>query len=139
MTELKNLHIVIAEDDVDDGEFVQQSFLKHPAFSRVDWVKNGKELLDFLNSESDKKPDIILTDINMPILNGIEALEHIFHDTKLCSIPSFVYSSTVNPVYEIKCKELGIKEFLLKPFNLMDYDEMPYQVLYILGQDFRKK
>jgi len=136
MRELKNLHIVIAEDDLDDGEFIQKSFSKHPSFMKIDWVKNGKELLNFLRTSS--APDIILTDINMPILNGIEALELIFQDQALADIPCFVYSSTVNPIYEMKCKELGIKAFLIKPFSLSDYNEIPYQILYILGQEIAR-
>ena len=111
MKELKDLHIVIAEDDPDDGEFVQSSFSKHSSFTSIDWVKNGKELLEFLNDPKNKRPDVILTDINMPIVNGIEALEAIFQDRELSEIPCFVYSSTVNPVYEVKCKELGFGVF----------------------------
>jgi CheY-like chemotaxis protein len=138
MEELKDLYIIIAEDDMDDGDFVQQSFNRHPAFTQVDWVKNGKELLDILKDADRKKPDVILTDINMPIVNGIEVLEHMFHDPLLCTIPAFVYSSTVNPVYEVRCRELGIKAFLIKPFNLSHYDDIPYQIVYILNQQLTK-
>jgi len=45
---------------------------------------------------------VVLTDINMPVINGIEALEQIFLDVQLCTIPVFVYSSTINPAYEAK-------------------------------------
>jgi CheY-like chemotaxis protein len=134
MNELSDLHIIIAEDDADDGDFVQKSFVKHAAFSKVDWVKNGRELLELLRNSKGKMPDVILTDINMPIMNGIEALDLIFHDPGLCGIPCFVYSSTVNPAYERKCKELGIRGFLIKPFNLLEYDDLPYQIIYILNQ-----
>jgi CheY-like chemotaxis protein len=139
MAELKDLHIVIAEDDPDDGEILCNSFSNHPSIAKVDWFKNGKALLDFLNS-ADKKPDIILTDINMPIVNGIEALEEIFHNSQLSSIPVFVYSSTMNPVYKAKCTELGALGYLIKPFNLSEFDEIPYQIIYFLkqmGQKFK--
>lgn len=131
MTELKDLHIVIAEDDLDDGEFVLKSFSRHPAFTRIDWVKNGKELLNFLKN-SPTVPNVILTDINMPIIDGIEALEHIFKDPHLSSISAFVYSSTVNPAYQIRCTELGVKSFLIKPFSLSDYDKIPGQILRMI-------
>jgi len=134
MQELKDLHIVIAEDDLDDGEFITDSFAKHSSFTKIDWVKNGKELLNFLTTNS-CKPDIILTDLNMPIINGIEALEIIFQDPNLCDIPGFVYSSTVNPIYQVKCKELGVKAFLIKPFSLTDFDDIPYQILYLLNHN----
>jgi CheY-like chemotaxis protein len=132
MNSTNNLHIIIAEDDIDDGEIVVNSFRSHPCFSTITWVKNGQELLDFLKT-SEIKPDVILTDINMPRVNGIEALEKIFADSVLCSIPVFVYSSTVNPTYEQKCKELGSLAFLIKPYSLQDFNDIPYQLVYILN------
>lgn len=128
----------MAEDDPDDGEILYKSFSNHPSIIKVDWVKNGKALLDFLKNCGDQKPDVVLTDINMPIINGIEALEQIFRDSQLCTVPVFVYSSTINPAYEAKSKELGALGYLIKPFNLFDFDEIPYQVIYILKQSKMK-
>lgn len=131
MVELKDLHIIIAEDDYEDGEIVQQSFTNHPAFAKVDMVNNGKELIDFLLA-APTKPHIILTDINMPILNGIEALYKICSDPRLSTIPSFAYSTTINPVYEAKCLKLGVKGFLIKPFTISGFDEIPVKILETL-------
>ena len=128
----KPLKIVIAEDDLDDGEIMLDSFSRHPHFNSVQWVKNGRELLDFLADPQNPKPDVILTDINMPIMSGIEALEKICSDPKLASIPSFVYSSTLNPVYEVRCMKLGTKGFLIKPLNLREFDEIPHKIVLIL-------
>lgn len=135
MSGCKHLHIVIAEDDPDDGEIIVESFSKHEAFSKVDWVKNGRELLDFLERSKALKPDVILTDINMPVLNGMEAVQEIRRNQRLHSIPVFVYSSTINPIYETKCRELGTKAFLVKPFNLDDFNEIPRQIIATLIED----
>ena len=132
MVELKDLHIIIAEDDCEDGEIIEQSFLSHAAFAKVDMVNNGKELLDFLLA-TPAKPHVILTDINMPILNGIEALCKICSDPRLASIPSFAYSTTINPVYEAKCLKLGVKGFLIKPFTISGFDEIPVKILEMLN------
>ncbi|WP_296146058.1 response regulator [uncultured Flavobacterium sp.] len=126
------LHILIAEDDIDDGEIIEASFARHPSFLNVDMVKNGQELLDFLKN-AEEIPDIILTDINMPILNGIEALAEIHEDSSFRNIPAFVYSTAINPSYEAKCKELGTKGFLIKPFELEEFYEIPNRILYMLG------
>jgi len=132
MTLLKKLHILIAEDDFDDGEIIEASFDKHTAFVKVDLVKNGLELLEFLKNNA--KPDVILTDINMPILSGIDALKEICNDDTLRGIPAFVYSTAINPIYEAKCMELGTKGFLIKPYSLAEYDEIPNKILQILEQ-----
>ncbi len=124
--------ILIAEDDLDDGEIMLDSFARHPHFTSVEWVKNGREMLDFLADPNNSRPDVILTDINMPIMNGIEALERICANPKFSNIPSFVYSSTLNPVYEVRCMNLGTKGFLIKPLNLRDFDEIPVKIADIL-------
>jgi len=133
MTGLKELRILIAEDDIDDAEIIKASFEKHTAFADVDLVKNGQELLDFLNSRQ-KTPDIILTDINMPILNGIDALRQICDDDQLNKIPAFVYSTAINPIYEAKCMELGTKGFLIKPYSLEGFDDIPNKIIEILEE-----
>jgi len=129
---LKKLQILIAEDDFDDGEFICESFSNNSFIERVDWVRNGRELLDFLIASTNKKPDVILTDINMPILNGIEALEELSVHSHLSLIPVFVYSSSINPTYEKKCKELGALGYLIKPLDLNMFNEIPNQLINIL-------
>jgi CheY-like chemotaxis protein len=129
--ETGKLRIVIAEDDTDDGEIMVECFEKHVSFGTIDWVKNGMELLTFLK-ESKEKPDIILTDINMPILSGIDVLEQICDDQVLNKIPAFVYSSTLNPIYETKCMRLGTKGFLIKPMSLRGFEDIPAKILSLL-------
>jgi len=135
MIQLRNLHILIAEDDFDDGEIIEASFGKHDAFAKVSLVKNGQELLEFLKNNTVETPDVILTDINMPILSGIDALKQIVDDNDLKSIPAFVYSTAINPIYEAKCMEMGTKGFLIKPYSLAEYDEIPDRILEILNTE----
>lgn len=131
MTQLQNLHIIIAEDDIDDGEIIELSFAKHPAFIKISLVKNGKELLEFLK-KGNEKPDIILTDINMPIINGLEALAEISNDIELSKIITFAYSTSINPIYESKCMQYGVKAFLIKPFVLEEFDKIPHKIMEVV-------
>ena len=130
--DLNKLHILIAEDDEDDAETIKQAFEKHSHFYKVDVVKDGKELLNFLNENHSQLPHVILTDLNMPLKNGYEALMDISKDKMINSIPVFVYSTTVNPIYVLQCKELGAKDFLIKPFNLSHFDLIPDKILSVL-------
>jgi CheY-like chemotaxis protein len=131
MTLQKGLFILIAEDDIDDAEIITESFEKHAAFSKVAVVNNGAELVAALKNGAD--PDIILTDINMPILDGIEALKAIYENSEWKKIPAFVYSTTINPVYEAKCRELGCKGFLIKPYDLEGFEAIPGKMLELLN------
>lgn len=134
MPQLYNLHIIIAEDDVDDADIIRHTFNKNPDFAKVSLVANGEELINYLEDTSNETPDIILTDINMPILDGIEALKQILNNNNLKTIPCFVYSTSINPVYKEKCDLMGVKAYLIKPYSIEAFDEIPKSILSIIEQ-----
>ncbi|MEO8535237.1 MAG: response regulator [Flavobacterium sp.] len=129
---LNNLHIVIAEDDTDDADVMYETFNKNANFEKVTLVPNGEELLNYLRKSSNQVPDVILTDINMPILDGIEALQQILNDPNLKNIPCFVYSTSINPVYKEKCDVLGVKAYLIKPYSFEAFEEIPKNILSLI-------
>ncbi|WET03070.1 response regulator [Flavobacterium sp. YJ01] len=132
MPEKYNLHILIAEDDIDDADVMSETFNNNPSFSKVSIVANGEELLNYLKDESNKKPDVILTDINMPIIDGIEALQEILNTKELKDIPCFVYSTSINPSYKEKCDDMGVKAYLIKPYSFEAFAEIPKTILSII-------
>ncbi|MCD0464961.1 response regulator [Flavobacterium sp. ENC] len=132
---LHNLHIVIAEDDSDDADVIYETFNKNPNFGKVSIVNNGEELLNYLKSTSNAIPDVVLTDINMPILDGIEALQRILNHTNLKTIPCFVYSTSINPAYKEKCDVLGVKAYLIKPYSFEAFEEIPKKILTLIEQE----
>lgn len=132
---LHNLHIVIAEDDSDDADVMYETFNKNPNFGKVSIVNNGEELLNYLKSTSNAIPDVVLTDINMPILDGIEALQQILNDNNLKTIPCFVYSTSINPAYKEKCDVLGVKAYLIKPYSFEAFEEIPKKILTLIEQE----
>jgi len=135
MKKLKDLHILIAEDDFDDGEVILESFQKHPLFAKVEIVRNGKELIDYLNEQTTPKPDLILTDLNMPIINGLEVLKEICRHPEFRKITTFAYSTSSNPVYQAKCIDFGAKAFLTKPAEIGEFDEIPQKIIQVLLQN----
>jgi len=132
MPEKYNLHIVIAEDDMDDADVITETFNNNPSFSKVSLVANGEELLNYLKDTSNENPDVILTDINMPIVDGIEALQQILNTNELKDIPCFVYSTSINPSYKEKCDDLGVKAYLIKPYSFEAFAEIPKTILSII-------
>lgn len=132
MPEKYNLHIVIAEDDMDDADVITETFTNNPNFSKVSLVANGEELLNYLKNDQNENPDVILTDINMPIIDGIEALQEILSNDKLKNIPCFVYSTSINPSYKEKCDDMGVKAYLIKPYSFEAFAEIPKTILSII-------
>lgn len=124
----KSLHILIAEDDEDDLELICSSFMNNASYTQVDTVKNGVELMDYLDQHRGHLPDLILTDLNMPKKDGYESLEEISSDPEFSKVPVFVYSTTLNPTYITKCERMGVKGFLLKPYRLREIEEIPERI-----------
>lgn len=135
MRKLRNLHIVIAEDDSDDSEVIVESFLNHPLFSKVETVRNGQELLDYLTNKENVTPDLILTDLNMPIINGLEVLKEICGNPEFNKIATFAYSTSSSEIYKTKCIEFGAKAFLTKPCEINEFDEIPQKIIQVLLQN----
>lgn len=132
MPHLNNLHIIIAEDDSDDADVICETFNNNPNFGKVSLVANGEELLSYLKDDTNENPDVILTDINMPIIDGIEALQEILNTEDLKTIPCFVYSTSINPAYKEKCDLLGVKAYLIKPYSFEAFEEIPKSILSII-------
>jgi CheY-like chemotaxis protein len=132
MPEKFNLHIIIADDDTDDSDLMFETFTNNPNFGKVSLVANGEELLNYLKDTSKQTPDVILTDINMPILDGIEALEKILNTNEFKNIPCFVYSTSINPSYKEKCDVIGVKGYLIKPYSFDAFAEIPKKILSII-------
>ena len=127
MLQRKELFIIIADDDPDDVELLREAFENHPAYKKVKCYNNGVELIAAIEKD-DLKPDVILTDINMPVMGGLEALDNL----RLHKIPTVVFSTIANPTLETRYLELGVIGFLKKPFNYKGYSELPKKVNDIL-------
>lgn len=83
----------------------------------VYFVKNGKEALQFCSNQI---PDLIICDIMMPIMNGLELREHILKDAKLRHIPFIFLTAKAQTTDQIKGRSLGVDEYLTKPFEPKD-------------------
>ncbi len=94
--------ILVVDDNPADVYLLQQealSTISRP--HRLDWVKDGSEALDFLHRRGSHanalRPDLVLLDINMPLVNGLEALREIKSDPELSIIPVIMLSTSAVP------------------------------------------
>lgn len=111
-----NSPIVIVEDDVDDSDFIQSALNDIGIKNEVKRFANGQEALDYLQHTSDKT-FLIVSDVNMPIVNGFELKREINKDNKLRmqSIP-FIFLSTTRQAAEVdKGYQLMVQGFFQKP------------------------
>jgi CheY-like chemotaxis protein len=121
--------ILIAEDDEDDYNLITDAIKSSKNKCQVNWVRDGEELLDFLNSTDDLevgkiRPDIILLDLNMPKKDGREALEEIKSHSKFKNIPVIVLTTSQAKMDIQKVYDLGANSFIQKPFKYADFSSM---------------
>jgi two-component system, response regulator len=121
-----NVPILMADDDPDDQMLLMEALKENNVSNAVSFVENGEELMDYLNKrgkfsdESTQTPGIILLDLNMPKIDGREALRMIKSDKKLLKIPVVVLSTSRADADVIDCYNLGVNSFISKPVRFED-------------------
>ena len=117
--EISERSVVLAEDSVLLGMMIEQS-LKKAGYVNIRKFNNGKDCWDFLSSiknDSDlyEKASILITDIEMPEMDGHRLTKLVKEDSRLKEIPVIIFSSLINPEMEIKGRNLGADEQMSKP------------------------
>ncbi len=126
--------ILIAEDDPDDRLLLQSAFVENGGKHRLDFVDDGVDLLFHLNglntgADSDKFPDFIMLDLNMPRRNGREALQDIKQHPVFRKIPVIIYTTTQDEREIKRCYELGANTYIVKPSTFENMVKMVGVVL----------
>lgn len=117
----KDPHILIAEDDPDDRRLALEAAAEGQLKVRLEFVEDGEELLDFLGrqvalgAEHGQMPRLILLDLNMPRIDGREALRAIKMDPHLRNIPVVVLSTSSSEKDISSTYDLGVNSFIVKP------------------------
>jgi CheY-like chemotaxis protein len=122
MPELKRVQVLLVEDNETDAELCIRALRKKNLANDLVWLKDGAEALDFIYAHgaySDRdnadKPNLILLDLRMPKVDGVEVLKELKSDERTKTIPVIILtSSTENPDME-KCYRLGANSFVSKP------------------------
>ncbi len=120
----KNGPIIILEDDADDQEMLKEVFQKLDYPNEVIFFLNGEEALEFLN-KADTLPFIILSDINLPKLNGFELRAKLKTDAELelkC-IPYLFFSTASNQRTVIDAYSLSVQGFFVKQTSMKELEK----------------
>ncbi len=130
--------VLLADDDVDDQYFIKHAFTMHDCNIKIFTVSDGTELLDFLAGKSNNVnsskiiPDVLLLDINMPKMDGIEALKFIRKNVKFKDMPVYILSTTRNEEQINRAKNLSVKAFYSKPNDLAGYKPLVEEICNLI-------
>jgi CheY-like chemotaxis protein len=125
-----SIDILLIEDSLSDAELTIRELKKHHLANNLFHVKDGEEALDFIfatgkysHRNIGKPPKIVLLDIQMPKVNGIEVLQKIKSDERTKATPVVILtSSKENPDIK-KCYALGANSYIVKPVNFEGFAE----------------
>lgn len=120
-------HILLAEDNSNDVELLLSIFDNNSLGNSIDVVHDGVDLLDYLHyrgrHEKREKsiPVVILLDIKMPRMNGIEVLKEIKTDPNLKTIPVVMLTSSNLDRDILESYNLGVNAYVIKPVNFSEF------------------
>ncbi len=122
------IEILLVEDSVSDAELTIRALKKHNMANKLVHLENGAEALDYLfangaYSEREVKnvPKLILLDINMPKVGGIEVLKQIKGDERTRKIPVIILTSSKEDPDIDKCYDLGANSYVVKPVGFESF------------------
>ena len=123
--------ILLVDDDPDDHFFMQTVIKEFSPVITMKSVYNGVQALEHLKQGF--TADVILTDLNMPILSGLELLKELKKSPSLRNIPVFVISTSKNEKVESDCLNNGALKYYLKPISTEDLKHIIAEVLLTAG------
>ena len=113
--------ILLVEDDRVDQITVKRALKDINVTNLLIIVSNGEEALEFLRDQKNEKPDIILLDLNMPKMNGIEFLRVAKQDNSLKRIPVVVLTTSKQDQDKIESFNLGVAGYMIKPVDYIQF------------------
>ncbi|SFH43355.1 Response regulator receiver domain-containing protein [Nitrosospira sp. Nsp14] len=121
---VNNKPVLLVEDDQVDAMSVTRAFNEIQVTNQLVHVENGEEALDYLRDRNNDKPCIILLDLNMPIMNGIEFLGAVKNDEQLKHIPVVVLTTSEEQQDKLSSFGLGIAGYMSKPVDYRQFVEV---------------
>lgn len=120
---LKPIHILLVEDNPNDVEITTRALLKGQISNRLTVARDGQEALDVLRDmrESRDAPGLILLDLNLPKVSGIEVLQQLKSDKATRSIPVIVLTTSTREEDVVRTYDLGVNTFISKPVRFEDF------------------
>lgn len=119
-----NIEILFAEDSMDDAILTTRALTKSGFTNKLHHVKDGAEALDFIYCKGiyssrniKEKPKLILLDLKMPKVSGMQVLEKVKSDPNLKSIPVVILTSSKEDPDIEQCYALGANSYIVKPVD----------------------
>jgi CheY-like chemotaxis protein len=134
MKEFEHVEILLAEDNPHDAELAIRGLEKQKLANKVTWVKNGEEALDFVfrrgafAGRTDAGPRLILLDLKMPKVDGIEVTRAVKADERTRHIPIVIMTSSQEEKDVANGYSCGANSYIVKPLDFRSLVDVAAQV-----------
>jgi CheY-like chemotaxis protein len=121
--------IVLVEDDDGHANLVERNLKRAGVSNGIQRLKDGQEALDFIHGVGDfagrnlNKPMLLLLDIKMPRVDGVEVLRQLKSDSQTALVPVIMLTTTDDPREIQRCYELGCSVYITKPVDYQAFVE----------------
>jgi len=129
MDKFENVDILLVEDTASDAELAMRALRKGKLANSITWVKDGAEALEFVfragayAGRPDQNPKLILLDLKLPKVDGIEVLRRIKSDERAKTIPVVVLTSSAEERDIVESYKLGVNSYIVKPVEFDQFSE----------------
>ncbi|HTF81407.1 MAG TPA: response regulator [Cytophagales bacterium] len=122
MNPRKIVDILLVEDSLDDADLTTRALKKHNLHNNLHHVEDGVEALEFIFAPDGlNMPKLILLDVKMPRLNGIEVLRKLKNDPRTRSIPVVMLTSSKEEPDIKECYAIGVNSYIVKPVEFESF------------------
>lgn len=128
MSAAKPVEILLAEDDANDAEMTIRALKRHNLANVLVRVKDGVEALDFLLNGSSPPPRLILLDVKMPKVDGLEVLRRLRGDARTKDVPVVMLTSSKEDPDVQAAYDLGANSYIVKPVDFQKFQDAVAQI-----------
>lgn len=128
--------ILLVEDNPDDVLLAVRAFKKHSLVDEIVVTRDGVEALEYLHCEgeyknrnSSEQPNIVILDLNLPRLNGLEVLREIRSDKRTNLLPVIMLTSSVEESDVLNCYGSGANSYIHKPIDFEKFSDISLQLV----------
>lgn len=128
MTDARDIELLLVEDNPEDAEVTMRTLSKEGVANKVVWIKDGAEALDFLfcrgawkDRDPNHIPRVILLDLKLPKVSGLEVLQQVRTDPRTRMIPVVVLTSSTQDEDIVRSYQLGVNSYVSKPVTFEQF------------------
>ena len=131
---LKQLNILLADDDTDDCYFFKEALNESPLSTKYTAVHDGEQLMQLLTNDTYTLPHVLFLDLNMPRKNGFECLSEMKRNEKLKALPVIIYSTSYHNKIAEMLYQNGANYYISKPSEISQLKKAVQQIITLIAQ-----